>query len=261
MSHSSKFDTAPGKRQRVDWLRAFRAIGVMRADPNRTDQVFELNVALDGGDSERQFQVFLAEPAAAKLLAERPCLLDRLSDFAALRGLPSGSLGRTYLGVMERAGYDPDGLRREAGKIAEFAELHPSETRSWFAERGNCIHDLLHVVSGYGHDPAGETALLAFTHGVYGRRARMRVLGFGLVASLFSAPRGSRLRAIAFARRARRRGARACIAFSYRWEAALPRALDEVRADLGVEPVARTHPAGVLRGARESAWSFGPALC
>ena len=40
--------------KRLDWPRAWRAIQTMRSDPSRTDQVFELNVALDGGDSERR---------------------------------------------------------------------------------------------------------------------------------------------------------------------------------------------------------------
>ena len=52
------------QRGRVDWRRAFRAIRSLRSDPERTDQVFELNVALDGGDNERMYATFLAEPQA-----------------------------------------------------------------------------------------------------------------------------------------------------------------------------------------------------
>ena len=151
MSHSKSFEAADSAAlapRKVDWRRAFRAIQLMRADPNRTDQVFELNVALDNGDSERQFQVFLAEPGGPALLEERPSLLERLADFDALRALPPDSLGANYLRVMEAAGFDADGLRREAAKVTEFAELHPGQERAWLAERGSCVHDLLHVVTG-----------------------------------------------------------------------------------------------------------------
>jgi ubiquinone biosynthesis protein COQ4 len=233
----------------------------MRADPERTDQVFELNVALDGGDTERLYQAFLAEPDGHALLAARPNLLEALSNRERLRAMRPDSLGRAYATLMDRAGLASDGLDQEAEKIPEFAELTPGEERSWFARRSDCVHDLLHVVSGYGQDPAGETSLLAFTDGVYGHAARMRVIRFGLVASILSAPARSIPRAIAFAMRARRRGARAQIPFSYAWEDALPLPLWEVREALGVTPTVVAHPRGVLHGTIDSPWAFGPALC
>ena len=267
MSHSQTLPSSkPGTereilpKRRLDWPRAWRAIQVMRGDPTRADQVFELNVALDGGDTERQFQAFLREPGARELLDERTHLLAALSDRERLLALRPDSLGHVYGRLMELAGYEADGLPTEAGKLPEFAELHPGEERTWFAERSNCIHDLLHVVSGYGQDPAGEAALLAFTDGVYGRAARMRVTRFGLLMSVLSAPPRSIPRAIRFTLRARRRGARARIPLSYRWENALERPLAEVREELQVEAPGVAHPAGVLRGTLEAPWELAPAL-
>ncbi len=267
MSHTHLLDSShsaasqPAAPTKVDWPRAFRAINLMRVDPERTDQVFELATALDGGDSERNFQLFLNEPDGPALLEERPVLLDRLADFDTLRGFHPDSLGANYQRVMQAAGFDADGLRREAAKIEEFAELHPGVERTWFAERFGCIHDLLHVVSGYGHDTAGETALLAFTDGMYGRRARLRVIRFGLFASIISAPRGSVLSALIFSIRARRRGSRTWIPFTYRWEDALARPLADVRNELSIAPVTQTHPAGILIGGPAARWSYGPAIC
>ena len=153
MSHFREIEGEARVGVRVDWRRAMNAIQTMRQDPQRTDQVFELNVALDGGDSEKHFRGFLGESDGAELLYERPVLLDALADFERLRSLPRGSLGSAYVAMMEGNGYSADGLRREAAKVEEFAELHPGAARSWFAERGGCIHDLLHVVTGYGQDP------------------------------------------------------------------------------------------------------------
>ena len=258
MIHLKPIETEFKIPKRPDWRRAARAIQIMRVDPGRTDQVFELNVALDAGDSERQFQSFLAEPDAADLLQEAPALLERLADFARLETLPPESLGRAYLNLMRSNGFDADGLRQEAAKNAEFAELHPGAARSWWSNRQNCVHDLLHVVSGYGQDPAGETALLAFTNGLYARHCPMRVVRFGMFASIFSAPRGSRLRAIGFAWQARRRGASSRIPFCFRWEDALARPLLEVRRELGVTPIDVAHPNGLLRGTTDAPWSFQP---
>ena len=252
MSHFNRLESPA----RPDWRRAWRAIQVMRADPNRTDQVFELNVALDGGDSERHFQGLLVEADGADLLRESPELLDHLTDVARLKTLPADSLGAAYLNLMGDAGYAADGLQREAQKVQQFAELHRGGARTWWSERGNCVHDLLHVITGYGQDPAGETALLAFTDGLFGRRFRMRVIRFGLFGSIVSSPRGSRLRTIAFAWQARRRGSRARIPFSFRWEQALERPLQEVRRQLCVAPNQQAHPRGMLRGSMEAPWSL-----
>ncbi len=120
------------------------------------------------------------------------------------------------------------------------------------------MHDLLHVITGYGQDPAGETALLAFTDGLFGRRFRMRVIRFGLFASIFSSPRASLPRTIAFAWQARRRGARARIPFSFWWEDALARPLADVREELGVAPVEVAHSRGMLRGTMDAPWSLRP---
>ena len=65
-----------------------------------------------------------------------------------LRDLEPGSLGHTYLQLMESNGYSADGLRSAAGQIEEFATLHPGAERTWYAQRENCVHDLLHTVTG-----------------------------------------------------------------------------------------------------------------
>jgi ubiquinone biosynthesis protein COQ4 len=240
--------TLPTARKRPDWPRALRAIQTMRLDPDRTDQVFELNVALDGGDSERRFQEFRAVSGGMLLLREPPSLLDSLADFDGLRGLPPGSLGRTYLQLMESNGYSADGLRSAAGEIEEYATLHPGAERTWYAQRENCIHDLLHTVTGYGQDAAGETALLAFCDGLYCQAFRLRVVRFGMIASIASSPPTSLPRTLAFCIQARRRGARARIPSSYRWEEKLGAPLESVQRELRIENLRGAHPQGVLQG-------------
>ena len=41
----------------------------------------------------------------------------------------------------------------------------------WYADRSELSHDLAHVLTGYGADGLGETALLWFSYGAFGGRA------------------------------------------------------------------------------------------
>ncbi|MEM7412702.1 MAG: Coq4 family protein [Myxococcota bacterium] len=242
----------------VQWGRAVRAIRAMQRDPERSDLIFELNAALAGDDVERQFQFFLAEPDAPELLRRRPSLLALLSDFSRLRALPPDTLGHAYLRLMEANGRTADGLRRESEKVASYLRLSPGAERRWYTERVHCVHDLLHVLTGYGQDPAGEAALLAFYDGWNAQRRRVRVVRFGMITSLLSGPRATWLRAARFSLWARRRGKDARIPLSFAWESALPRPLDEVRAALRIDAPRRAHPEGVLQGGVDTPWRAIP---
>jgi ubiquinone biosynthesis protein COQ4 len=250
-------NTVPVPQEQADWPRAFRAIQRMRRDPGRADQVFELNVALDGGDSERRFQNFRTSKGGNRLLEEAPNLLASLADFDVLRGLEPGSLGRTYLQLMESNGYSADGLRRAAGEIEEFATLHPGAERTWYAQRENCVHDLLHTVTGYGQDAAGETALLAFSDGLYCQAFRLRVVRFGMIMSVVSSPPTSLSRTLSFCIQARRRGAQARIPSDYRWEEKLGDSLTSVQRELRIEDLREAHPRGALQGDK-ARWDVVP---
>lgn len=247
-------------RRRVDWKRAYSAIRTLRLDSSRTEQVFELNVALDGGGAERHFQAYLAEPEGADQLVVQPDLEAKLAKFDDLGALPGNTLGAAYVNLMRSGDYVADGLNEEARKVVEYAELYPGIARAWFARRQACVHDLMHVVAGYGQDVAGETALLAFTYGLFGRRLGLRVIRIGMLASVLTAPRGSVLKAARFSYAAYRRGRRARIPFSFAWEQALARPLDEVRKDLCIEPVERDHPRGVLVGSNDAPWRFAGVM-
>ena len=136
-------------------------------------------------------------------------------------------------------------------------ERAPDSLRRWYRDRMIACHDLLHVLTGYDRDGAGEVQLVAFSLGV----APMRVLRVGLVLALFGVP----LRTLpGFARdlwRAWRRGSAARISPATRWEDLLPLPSDQVRARLGVAPLRDMHPKGVWREEAESGrWLRIPVL-
>ena len=172
------FTTRP-RRARPQWRRAYRALRELLRDSSRTERAFEVIAALDPGMMERGLARMLAHPEGRRLFALRPLLLERLRDREALARLPEGSLGRAYLEHIERHGLDP-------GKLVELGRAK-SEIRAedegarWFADRSELGHDLLHVLTGYGADGLGETALLWFSHGLSGGRGTaLLMVGAGL---------------------------------------------------------------------------------
>jgi ubiquinone biosynthesis protein COQ4 len=241
---TATLDQTTPARSRIDWRRALRAINALRAQTDAIQYAYEVMIALDAGQMEAMYQRFLAEPGAATLLAEKPSLLATLADFEALRRLPEDSFARAYLAVMEGGGYGADGLRKASQLAIGLEEILPGPDRQWFIERSGCIHDLLHVLTGYGQDWAGETSLLAFDCGLAPLRARI----VGLVGTALTAPWWPGLWVHRFLRRAWLRGKRARIPLAYRWEEALARPLEAVRRELAIEPISIAHPRGVLVG-------------
>ncbi len=229
------------ERPRVEWLRALKALRrLARGNDYPKEVIREYTAALDGGQQEDRFRQFLAEPGAEQLLAERPDLAARLDDWDALGALPEGSLGRAYLDLARR-----DGIRAAdlSGEIAEVPRgPGAADPRfHWFSARGPAGHDLLHVLTGYGRDPAGETALLAFTLG----QSRARVLKVSLFLGLLAAPKRRYPQLLRYILRAHRRGCRARIPLTTRWEELLPLPIEEVRRRLHIDPTAAVHPEGV----------------
>jgi len=232
--------TLSAAQRRIDWGRAWRAILALRANTDDIEHAFEVMIALDGGQLEAMFQRFCAEPGALQLLAEKPSLLAVLGDYPALEQLPKDSFGCAYVNLMQSHGYDADGLRKASQLAIGLEEVLPGPDRQWFIERNGCIHDLLHVLTGYAQDWAGETSLLALDCGLFPLRARVAgLLGTAATAPVWVYP---------YLVRAWIRGKRARIPLSYRWEDALARPLAAVRRELCIEPAPFAHPKGRLAG-------------
>ena len=233
----------PPPRRTVQWGKARAALGRLIADPERTDQVFELIDALAGDAGERHFQRFLRAPEAPRLLAEKPSLLRHLSDRARLEALPPGTLGREYARFMRAGGIEAQGLV-DASDEAERRTGEPpiDADREWFYARLRDMHDLWHVVTGYGRDLAGEATLLSFTHA----QIRNRGIGAIVLAAIAKGPKSLDLAWPRYLWRAWRRGQRASLLPAARWEELLRLPLDEVRRRLCVSDPEDAHPGGIL---------------
>ena len=233
----------------ADWPRAWRALRTLIADPERTDQVVQFIMAVGGGGDLRAFKRFSAHPGGRRLLAERPSLPDMLSDLARLAALPAGSLGHTYAQFMQGEKLNPTGIVDEF-RAAEDPALAPAvdPDERWFFERFDVIHDLWHVITGYGRDEAGEAANLAFTLAQFPTRG----VAFLVLAAALIGPKDFRLSWQRYLYRAWRRGRRAICMTVVPYESLLPLPLDDVRTLLAIQPAMEAHPQGILVGNRDA---------
>jgi len=250
-THGSRVAIPPPPPARpVQWRRAVRALRELLANPDRTEKAFEVFLAIDGDQEERAFQQLLAQPSAPQLLAERPCLLSRLSDRAGLAALPADSFGRGYLAYLDRTGFAPDGLLKVRAELEAHAqsigeELIPLDPiREWYRQRSILSHDLWHVLTDYGTDGLGEGTLLAFSLAqLPGRANRLLVFGAGMRGAGEYGP--GLLRHMY---RAWLRGRRAVWLNALPYEALLAEPLEEVRRAARIEPSAVAHPGGIPQG-------------
>jgi ubiquinone biosynthesis protein COQ4 len=244
----------PLPRRRLEWRHAWRSLRELITDPKQTEKVFELLGAIGGDDGESSFQRFLSHPDGRSLLASHPRLLEALADRGALSRMPEGSFGRAYLDFVRERGFEPGGLlEARANAKTRRSELDP--IREWFFDRTNLMHDLWHVITGYGTDEAGESALLAFTLAQIPTRG-MAVL---VVAAAAIGPKDLHLSWPRYLRRAWIRGRRAVLLTTAPWEDLLPRPLEEVRLRLRIEPALVAHPGGIVTGDRTGAAAVAAA--
>ena len=207
---------------------ALRAVGRLLRDPEDTRQVFKVMAALRGRTGQRFFDRFAHSPVGADVLADRRQLLDRLQDQDALAGLPEGSLGRAYLVFMQEENLSAAGLV-EASRIPEEQGLSPDQRL--MRDRMRDMHDLTHVLTGYGRDGLGELCLLAFMYRQTGNR------GGGLIAlmGMSKFPKGPIGRAARKALlEAFRHGGKPAWLPGLHWEALLGEDLEALRASLAV---------------------------
>jgi ubiquinone biosynthesis protein COQ4 len=223
--------------------RAFRLLREVIRNPDDTDKVFEFFEAVGGNEGPRAFARLAADPEGRRLLATRPKLVEALADEAALAALREDSLGAWYLRFMRGRGFAPAGLLEARDRGAK-ARVLDDEEHEWFYDRINVMHDLWHVLTGYGTDELGESALVAFSHAQIPNRS-FPIL---LAAAAWKGPKSWDLAWPRYLWRAYRRGRRAKLLTAAPWEELLPLPVAEVRRRLGVEPGAVWHPEGIRAG-------------
>ncbi len=205
-------------------------------------QVPRIKLLAAGPEILADIERMRAHPTGKRILERRPDLGAALSDSAALKAMPPGSLGRSFCEAMEIPGGVPGFLLAALiYKDGFFDSFEMSDDARYYIERSRWLHDLFHIVTGYGTDLPGEGLLIYFMLGYEHRlpywAASLAPLGIG--PRFFIRPSCGQRRWRALLRDAHARGLaanRVCPPQCVAWEELLPRPLAEVRDELGIVP-------------------------
>ena len=218
-------------RHRIKPITALRAVSRLLKDPDDTGQVFKIIEALKGDSIFAAVDKLKAHPDGRGMLTEKPDIKSLLNDREALAAMPEGSIGRAYYNFVHVEGLSADGLVASSEEAPRYDSLLGPDER-WFADRLRDIHDLQHVMTGYGRDPIGEISLLSFmTTQVYNR---------GIQFIIFMGSRKFQkehpdLDIKALIAEGKTIGERAAWMPCIRWEERLHEQLSDVRLELGFE--------------------------
>ena len=176
------------RTRRIQPVAAAVALFRLMRDPQDTGQVFRLTEALRGKSTRIMFQRFAASPMGAQILSERRSLLLALTNRTILAALPEGTLGRCYLEFMAEENLTAEGLV-ELGAQNIKSMPTADEGLKLYASRMRDMHDLYHVLTGYGRDELGELCVLAFSY------PQQKIRSFKVISTLGTLNIWRRLRA------------------------------------------------------------------
>jgi ubiquinone biosynthesis protein COQ4 len=160
---------------RLQPIRALKAVRRLIADKEDTAQVFEIMRALTGNAIPRGYRRLLSTPEGGRIAYERDEFAARLSDKAWLAGFGPGTVGAAYRDFIAPRGLSAEGLAEESRKIPD-ADIDAPHPLAWYGRRLRDVHDVWHVLTGYGTDALGEVCVVAFSY------AQTRSLGFAAIA-------------------------------------------------------------------------------
>jgi ubiquinone biosynthesis protein COQ4 len=164
-----------GSPYRLDPPRALRAVKMLIRDKEDTAQVFEIMQALSGRSVPKGYTRLLTTLEGGRIAYQRKEIAALLSDDDWLRGLPAGSVGAAYYRFVTSENISAEGLVLESRK-ANGQTIDAEHPYAWYGRRLRDIHDIWHVLTGYGRDAMGEACLVAFSY------AQTRSAGFALIA-------------------------------------------------------------------------------
>jgi ubiquinone biosynthesis protein COQ4 len=160
---------------RLQPLRALKAVRRLIADKEDTVQVFEIMRALTGSAIPKGYRRLLSTPEGGRIAYDREEFAARLSDTAWLASFDPGTVGAAYRDFIAPRGLSAEGLADESRKIPD-ADIDAPHPLAWYGRRLRDVHDVWHVLTGYGTDALGEVCVVAFSY------AQTRSLGFAAIA-------------------------------------------------------------------------------
>jgi len=159
--------------QKIRPVTAFRAFRKLVRNKEDTAQVFEIMRALSGRSGARGYGRMLKTVEGGRQAFLRDELALKLDDPVWLARFGPGTVGAEYKAFREARGFTAEGLAETARETApEIDAPHPVV---WYSRRLRDVHDIWHVLTGYGTDALGEACVVSFSY------AQTHNLGFGFI--------------------------------------------------------------------------------
>ncbi|HYG26947.1 MAG TPA: Coq4 family protein [Caulobacteraceae bacterium] len=165
----------PRRAFRIQPVRAMKALRRLMNDKEDTAAVFELMRALSGRAVPKGYARLLKSEEGGRIAYERDEFAERLSDGAWLAGFGPGTVGAAYRDFIAPRGLSAQGLAEESRKV-EDTQIDAAHPFAWYGRRMRDVHDVWHVLTGYGTNALGEACLVAFSY------RQTKSLGFAVIA-------------------------------------------------------------------------------
>lgn len=232
MTAAADFDDFERLRpQRLEPLKALRAFRKLVRDKEDTAQVFEIMQALSGRSIGRGYNRLLKTMEGGRQAFLREELAHKLDDPVWLARFGPGTVGAAYREFREARGFTAGGLADEARKVAPLVDAqHPV---IWYSRRIRDVHDVWHVLTGYGTDALGEACVVAFSY-AQTRNLGFAFIGWGAAREIQREARSVPARRAVWQAYRNGRAARWLPGLDY--EALFEQPLDVVRARLNIRP-------------------------
>ncbi len=229
---ASKRPVTHARHRTRDWGRAARAFRALMRDKEDTAQVFAITHALDGDACKVDYVRLLSMPEGGRIAYERVELADKFMDDEWRATFPPGSVGAAYVAFLETHHFSVAGMIDESHKGIPPEQLDEVHPYAWFFRRVRDVHDIYHVLTGYGRDALGEMCLLAFTFQETHGLGLAFIAGGGFLRA--HGPAAGKARKALL--EARSRGKRAAWLPGEDFEKLVFEPLDEARKRLGLTP-------------------------
>jgi ubiquinone biosynthesis protein COQ4 len=165
----------------------------------------------------------LAHPTGRRILRLRPRITSQTLNLDRLRALPENSVGRAYVGWLDREGVSPD--TRSSVRYIDDEEC------AYVMQRYRECHDFYHALTGLPIVREGEVALKAFEFA----NTLIPMTGLSMLAvGTMKAAERQRFWSI-YLPWALKNGARGGEVINVFWEEELERDVDDLRRELGIE--------------------------
>ena len=221
-------------RLRPQKLRPLKALSAFRKliyDKEDTAQVFEIMRALSGGSIARGYGRMLKTIEGGRQAFLRDELAHKLDDPVWLEQFGPGTVGEAYRRFRNARGFTADGLAEVERDVIPFVDAeHPIV---WYSRRLRDVHDVWHVLTGYGTDALGEACVVSFSYGQT-RNLGFAFIGWGAAREIQREARSIPARKAAFQAWKHGRAARWLPGLDY--EALFTEPLDAARERLGIRP-------------------------